>query len=105
MAARPYWKGHLRISLVAAPVKLYSAHEASGRPALNQLHDKCHSRIKYVKTCPKHGEVTKDEIVMGYKVGNRYVEIEPEELDKLRTENDRAISVSTFIKSDALDPL
>ena len=29
MAPRPYWKGHLRISLVAAPVTLYSATQAS----------------------------------------------------------------------------
>jgi len=43
-----------------------------------------------VKTCPVHGEVTKDEIVSGYKVGNKYVVIEPEELDKLRTQSDRA---------------
>ena len=31
--------------------------------------------------------------------------IEPDELDKLRTESDRAISVGGFIKSDELDPL
>jgi DNA end-binding protein Ku len=105
MAPRPYWKGHLRISLVIAPVKLYSAGESSGGVHLNQLHEECHSRIKYVKTCPVHGEVTKDEIVSGYKVGSRYVVVEPNELDKLRTESDHAITVGGFIKSDELDPL
>jgi hypothetical protein len=35
----------------------------------------------------------------------QYVVIDPDELDKLRTENDRAISVSGFIKADELDPL
>jgi non-homologous end joining protein Ku len=34
---------------------------------LNQLHRECHSRIKYQKTCPVHGEVPHDEIVSGYE--------------------------------------
>jgi hypothetical protein len=66
---RPYWKGHLRISLVAAPETLYSATQASATIHLNQLHEKCGSRIRYVKTCPVHGEVTNDEIVSGYDEG------------------------------------
>ena len=34
---------------------------------LHQLHDQCHSRIRYKKTCPIHGEVPNDQIVTGYE--------------------------------------
>jgi hypothetical protein len=36
--------------------------------SLNQLHEGCGERIRYKKTCPVHGEIQADEIVMGYEL-------------------------------------
>lgn len=106
MAARSQWKGFLKISLVSVPVKAFSAATSGGGIQLNQLHAECNSRIKHVKTCPLHGEVKNDDIVSGYEYSkDQYVRIDTDELDKLRTEDDKAIKVNTFIKADALDPL
>jgi DNA end-binding protein Ku len=107
MAARSSWKGYLKLSLVSVPVKAYTATSSSGSPiSLNQLHEKCNSRIKYQKTCPIHGEVSGDEIVMGYEFAKgQYVVINPDELDKLRTESDKSISVTAFVPADAIDPV
>jgi DNA end-binding protein Ku len=106
MAARYSWKGFLKLSLVSIPVKAYPAASSGERIALNQLHDKCHSRIKYRKVCPVHGEVAKDEIVSGYEYSKgQYVIIEPGEIDKLRTDADRAINLDAVIAEDALDPI
>src|SRR5262245_43595897 len=107
MAARSTWKGYLKVSLVSVPVKAYTATSSSGSPiALNQLHDKCHSRIKYQKTCPVHGEVSTDEIVMGYEFAKgQYVVVNPDEIEKLRTEGDKSISVNAFVPADAIDPV
>ena len=106
MAARSFWKGFLRISLVSVPVRGYSATSASASIHLNQLHDECHSRIKYQKTCPIHGEVSKEEIVSGYEYAKgQYVVIEPEEIKKLRAESDQVISVDAIVGSKAISPL
>ncbi len=107
MAARSAWKGFLKLSLVSVPVKAYTAAASGGGEIhLNQLHAECHSRIQYKKTCPLHGEVKNDEIVSGYEYSKgQYVIVDPDELSKLRTEDDKAIKVNAFISADALDPV
>lgn len=107
MALGAAWKGQLRISLVSVPVEAYSASApGGGKISLNQLHEKCHSRIRYVKSCPIHGEVPNSEIVSGFEYAKgQYVVIDPDELEKLRTEADRNLDVRAFIKSDVLDPI
>jgi DNA end-binding protein Ku len=107
MAARSSWKGFIRLSLVSIPVKAYTASSsAGGEISLNQLHDECHSRIRYKKICPIHGEVANDEIVMGYEFAkDQYAVIDPAELEKLRSESDRAVNIDTFIQPEELDPI
>lgn len=100
------WRGYLRLSLVAFPVRAYSAGGAPGSEIrLNQLHDKCHSRIRYKKTCPLHGETPNDQIVMGYEFAkDQYVVIDPDEVDQLRTESERSIGIEQFLPSTAVAP-
>jgi DNA end-binding protein Ku len=107
MAARSSWKGFLKLSLVSIPVKAYTATSSGGSEIrLNQLHAECHSRINYKKTCPIHGEVPNDQIVSGYEYSKgQYVIVDTDELDKLRSEDDKAININTFIRTDALDPM
>lgn len=72
----------------------------------HQLHAKCHSRIRHQKVCPVHGEVTNDEIISGYEYKKgKYVEIEPEELDALRSERERSLTIDAFLEPDTIDPL
>jgi len=106
MAARSSWKGFLKLSLVSVPVKAYTVRVSGGGDIkLNQLHSVCKSRIQYKKFCPIHGEVKSDEIVSGYEHGkDQYVLIDTEELDKLRTEDDKAIKIGQFIPPNMLDP-
>jgi DNA end-binding protein Ku len=107
MATRSSWKGYLQLSLVCVPVKAYSTSTSGGGEIhLHQLHADCHSRIQYKKVCPLHGEVTTDQIVSGYEYDrDRYVVVDPDELDRLRTEADKAIKIDVFIASGAFDPL
>jgi DNA end-binding protein Ku len=107
MAARSSWRGFLQLSLVSIPVKAFTASSSStSEISLNQLHAACHSRIRYQRTCPIHGEVSNDEIVMGYEYAKgQYVVIDTDELDKLRTEGDKAINVDSFVPIDKIDPL
>jgi DNA end-binding protein Ku len=103
----PYWKGFLKLSLVTVPVHAYTTASAGGgKIALNQLHAECKSRIRYKKTCPIHGEVTQDQIVSGYEhAKGQYVVVDEDELEKLRTEDEKTIRIDAFVAPDAIDPL
>lgn len=105
MAARPTWKGYLKLSLVSVPVKAFTVADGSKSDIhLNQLHAECHRRIQYKKTCPEHGEVPKDEIISGYQIGeDQYVPIDKDELSAIRTKSDQSIEIATFIDEDQLD--
>ncbi len=107
MAARSSWKGFLRLSLVSVPVKAFTSTATGGGSIhLNQIHNECHNRIKYQKVCPIHGELKADQIVSGYEFAKgQFVVIDPDELDKLRSESDKAIQIDSFIEPDTLDPV
>lgn len=107
MPARPAFEGYLRISLVSVAVKAYSAAApGSGQISFNQLHQDCHRRIQYKKFCPVHGQVDQDQIVSGYEYEkDKYVVIDPGELEKLRTEKDRSIDIKEFVRIDQVWPL
>lgn len=104
---RSSWKGYVRLSLVSVPVQaLNAALPGGGEIHLHQLHAECNNRIRYQKVCPVHGEVAATDIVMGYEYAKgKYVIVEPDELDKLRTDADRAINIDTFVPPDEIDPL
>lgn len=104
---RASWSGSIRLSLVNVPVEGYTAAESSEAPiSFNQLHDECHSRIRYLKTCPIHGPVENHEIVKGYKYGpDQYAIVEPDEINKLRSEADRAVAIDKFVPQGSIDPI
>ncbi len=52
--------------------------------------------------CPIHGEVSADEIAMGHeKSPGNYVQIDPEELDAVKTEQAKTITIDVFVGSGA----
>ena len=106
-AWRASWKGELSFGLVRFKVEAINAHSPSGGDIhFHQLHAACHSRIEYKKVCPIHGEVDQDEIVLGYEYGRgKYIEIDPDELDAIRTKEERALTIEEFIEPDELDPI
>lgn len=102
--SRTSWKGFLKLSLVSVPVKAFTVNDSSSEVRLNQLHKDCHSRVKYQKVCPEHGELKSDGIVSGYEhQKDQYVVVEPEDIDKLRTKTERSVGIDGFIPVDAID--
>lgn len=97
----------MRLSLVSVPVQAYtSMAPEEGEIHFNQLHEECHSRIRYQKVCPIHGEVPRDEIVSGYEYAKgKYVVIDESEREQARTKSDRTINLDKFVPNDAVDPL
>src|SRR5437879_13131923 len=105
MAARPTWKGYLKISLVNIPVKVFPATDTAATLSFNQLHAECLTRIQQKRWCPKCDcEVPNTDIVKGYEFEKgRYVGVPDEETDQDRVESTRVIDLETFTSDDAID--
>lgn len=107
MAARPTWKGFLKISLVNIPIKVFPATESSGTLSFNQLHGECQTRIQQKRWCPHcNREVPNSEIVKGYQFDKgRYVVLSEDDFGKVRPESTRVIDLVQFADDSAIDPM
>jgi DNA end-binding protein Ku len=107
MAARPTWKGYLKISLVNIPVKVFPATDAAATLSFNQLHGACQTRIQQKRWCPAcQKEVPNTDIVKGYEFEKgRYVVIGEEDIEKVRVESTRVISLEKFTDDTEVDPI
>ncbi len=103
---RSIWSGAISFGLVNVPVKLYSAVSRKN-VRFHQLHDKDHVRIQQKRVCPQDGEeVPYENIVKGYEITpDRYVVIEPGELEALDPKRTRSIEIQEFVDLDEIDPI
>jgi DNA end-binding protein Ku len=103
---RSIWSGAISFGLVNVPVKLYSAVSRK-TVRFHQLHDSDHVRIQQKRVCPADGEeVPYENIVKGYEISpDKYVVIEPEELEALDPKKTRAIEIQEFVDLDEIDPI
>ena len=105
MAARAYWKGHLRLSLVTIGIELHSAIKSSAALPLHQIHKPTGKRIRYQKVAPGVGEVETSDIVKGFEVNkNEYVTLDESELDAIKLESRRTIDLVQFVEQCEIDP-
>jgi DNA end-binding protein Ku len=107
MAARPTWKGFLKVSLVNIPVKVFPATESAASISFNQLHSECQTRIQQKRWCPHcDREVAHSDIVKGYEFEKgRYVVVTDEDIQKVRVESTRVIDLAQFTDDTAIDPI
>ena len=107
MAARAIGTLTISFGLVAIPVKLYSATEASKQISFNMLHKTCGSRLKQQYICAKEEvPVGRDEIVKGYEFAkDQYVMFSPDELKALEEAGTHAADITEFVPIQAVDPV
>ena len=106
MAARPLWKGQLRLSLVAMAVELYSATRSGARISFRQIHEPTGKRIRYEKVVPGVGPVDKDEIMKGYELEkDNFVLLDPEEIDAVKLESKKTFELIQFVDACEIPPL
>jgi DNA end-binding protein Ku len=107
MAARAYWKGYLKLSLVSCPIQLFPAISAREKISFHQINRKTGNRIKYCKLDAVTGEpVSDEEIVKGYEVRKgRYVEITDDELEAVAIESTHTIEIDQFVPKSEIDEL
>jgi DNA end-binding protein Ku len=106
MAARPVWRGQIRLALVSIPVELYPATKSGASIAFHQIHEPSGKRIKYEKVVPGIGPVDRDEIIKGYEVSKgEYVLLEPEEIESVKLESRKTLDLSQFVDLTDIDPM
>jgi DNA end-binding protein Ku len=103
MAARAIWKGHLVLGKQEVAVKMYSAVEDQA-VHFHLLHEKDLTPVEQRIVRKDNGrEVPKEAQRKAFPLdGQRAVILEPDELDGLEPESDRAIHLLRFVPRDAL---
>ena len=106
MAARPVWRGQIRLALVSIPVEIYPATKSGAQIQFHQVHEPSGKRIKYEKVVPGIGPVDRDEIVKGYEVSKgTYVLLDPEEIESVKLESRKTLDLVQFVDDDGIDPM
>lgn len=103
--ARSIWKGSLSFGLVNVPVRLFTA--VRHRNVQFRQMDRSGARIRYRRVSETTGEeVPYEEIVKGYEISpDRFVMVEPEELERLAPAATHTIDVEDFVTLESIDPV
>jgi len=103
---RSIWTGAISFGLVTVPVKLYSAVQRK-TVRFHQLSGTSGVRIQQKRVDPQTGdEVPYEDIVKGYEIGpDRYVVIQPEELEALDPKKTKTIEIEDFVELSQIDPI
>ena len=106
MAARPSWRGQIRLALVAIPVEIFPATKSGKSIAFHQVHEPSGQRVRYEKVVPGIGPVDRDEILKGYEVEKgEYVLLDPEEIEKVKLESRKTLELTQFVDLTDIDPI
>jgi DNA end-binding protein Ku len=104
--ARSIWTGAISFGLVTVPVKLYSAVNRK-TVRFHQLNGKTGVRIAQKRVDPSTDEeVAYEDIVKGFELTpDRYVVIEPGELEALEPKKTKTIEIEDFVELSDIDPI
>jgi DNA end-binding protein Ku len=107
VAARAYWKGYLKLSLVSCPIALFPATSEREKISFHQLNKETGNRVRYRKIDAETGdEVPQENIVKGYEVSKgEYIELDPEELETVAIESKRVLEIDEFVPKKDIDEL
>ena len=104
MAARPYWKGQIRLALVSIPVEIYSATRSGATIAFNQIHEPSGKRIKYEKIVPGIGPIDLDDIVKGFEYAKgEYVLLDEKDIEGVKLESKKTLELTQFVDAHDID--
>jgi Ku protein len=105
MAARAYWKGSLKLSLVTCPVLLYPASTSVEKTRFHMINKETGNRLKQQMVDAETGDVVEsDQKGRGYELKKgEYVEVEKDELEAVQIESNHTIDIDSFVPKDEID--
>jgi DNA end-binding protein Ku len=103
--SRPYWKGHLQLSLVSCPIALYTAASSGERVAFRQINKKTGNRLRQQLIDEETQKpVLSEDKGRGYEYAKgNYLAVEDEELDAIAIESSHTIDVDSFVPRAQID--
>jgi DNA end-binding protein Ku len=105
-AARPIWKGHIRLSLVSIPVELYTATKSTEKISFRQIHEPTGKPIHYQKVVAGVGPVDTDDILKGFEYEKgRYVLLTEEDIDAVKLETKKTFDLTQFVGACDIEPI
>lgn len=107
MPARPFWEGHLRLSLVTCPVSLYPATSEAETIRFNLINPQTNNRIKMKTVDAGTGEeVSRGDLVKGYQIAkDEYVLLDKDDFESVKLDSTRIIDIEKFVPRDGIDRL
>lgn len=106
MVQHAYWTGHIRLSLVTFPVRLYNAVTQTQKIRLHKYDRGSQQRIHYQNVNEEGDVVEPEDIVKGYEYEKgSFVPVEDKELEKLRIESRHTIDLVQFSPISSIDPI
>jgi DNA end-binding protein Ku len=105
MAARPFWKGYMKLSLVTCPVAMMSATSEAEKVRFHVLNRRTGNRIQSQYVDAETGKpVDEADEVKGYARGeDDYVLLDDEELESIELESARTIDIQSFVGAESID--
>jgi DNA end-binding protein Ku len=105
MAARAYWKGSLKLSLVSCPILLYPASTSVEKTRFHMINKETGNRLKQQMVDAETGDIVEsDQKGRGYELKKgQYVEIDKDELEAVQIESNHTIDIDSFVPKDEID--
>src|ERR1700730_15848087 len=105
MAPRPYWKGYLKLSLVACPVSVFTATTSSERVSFRQINKKTGNRLRQQLIDDETREaVDAADKGRGYEVEKGVcIQVDDDEIEALEVESNHTIDIDSFVPRAQID--
>ena len=107
MAARPIWRGHLRLALVSCPVALYNARHDRAGISFNLINPETGNRIRMITQDAETGdELERRSLVKGYEFRKgKYLLLSDDDLDSVKVESSSMMTIEKFVDTASIDPV
>jgi DNA end-binding protein Ku len=105
LVVRPYWKGYLKLALVACPIALHAACSTAERIAFRQVNKATANRLRQQLVDEETGvPVAAQDRGRGYEVARgHYLIVADEELDAIEIESTHTIEIDSFVPRAQID--
>lgn len=105
MAARAYWKGYLKLSLVSCAISVNPATSSSERVSFRQINKQTGNRLRQQLV----DEVTREPVESadkgrGYEVDKGvFIPVEDDEIEALQVESTHTVEIDSFVPAVEID--
>ena len=107
MAARPIWRGQLRLALVSCPIALHTANHEASNLHFHFINPKTGHRVRMITLdAETHEELGRGELTRGYEFKkDHYVLLDGEDFEKARIDSSTAVKIEKFVPADSINPM